>query len=333
MFRKIEKSKKNTESFQFYKNKNILITGGDGFIGSHLTDTLDKIGAITTIVGTKRKPKNIKIKKQTRYIQANLEEQKECKKIVKDFDIVFQLAGKAGGIGFSANNHGTLFTSNALINLNMLKAAKDSSIQLYQYLSSVSVYPDKTNVLKEKDALKDFPVKSHFGYGWAKRIGELQCKMYSDEFGMKISIIRPDNTFGPRDNFDSKQSRVIPSLIKKTIEAKKELIVWGSGNQKRTFVYVEDLVRGMLLGLEKCPRPDPINISSGIEISIKELVKMIVKNSNRKIELNFDKNLPTSSYKRIMDISKAKRNLKFFPKWNMEEGIQETIKWYKEQLC
>ena len=104
--------------------------------------------------------------------------------------------------------------------------------------STVGVYPDDAlSPIIEDEGLKSEPEKNQRGYGWAKRIGELQCKMYSDEFGMKISIIRPDNTFGPRDNFDSKQSRVIPSLIKKTIEAKKELIVWGSGNQKRTFVY------------------------------------------------------------------------------------------------
>ena len=235
-----------TENFQFYKNKNILIIGGNGFIGSHLTEKLIKTGANITIVGKKSKPKNLKNINEIKYVKTDLTELKECKKIIKNFDIVFQLAGIAGGIEYSASNHGSLFTKNSMINLNTLEAAKESSVEFYQYLSSVGIYPNKKNLLKEEDGFEKDPDMSHFGYGWAKRVGELQCKMFSDEFGMKISVIRPDNTYGPRDNFDPKQSRVIPSLIYKTFESNKNIEVWGSGNQKRTFVYVKDLIRGML---------------------------------------------------------------------------------------
>jgi|TARA_B110000438_G_C15816216_1_gene652069 nucleoside-diphosphate-sugar epimerase len=319
-----------TENFQFYKNKNILIIGGNGFIGSHLTEKLIKTGANITIVGKKSKPKNLKNINEIKYVKTDLTELKECKKIIKNFDIVFQLAGIAGGIEYSASNHGSLFTKNSMINLNTLEAAKESSVEFYQYLSSVGIYPNKKNLLKEEDGFEKDPDMSHFGYGWAKRVGELQCKMFSDEFGMKISVIRPDNTYGPRDNFDPKQSRVIPSLIYKTFESNKNIEVWGSGNQKRTFVYVKDLIRGMLLGLEKHPKADPINISSGIEISIKEVVEKIIKISNKQINIKFDKTKPESSYKRCMDINKARNFLKFCPKWNMEEGLKETIEWYKK---
>jgi len=318
-----------TENFQFYKNKNILIIGGNGFIGSHLTEKLIETGANIAIAGKKSKPKNLKNKKEIKYIKTELTDLKECKRIIKDFDIVFQLAGIAGGIGYSAANHGSLFTKNSMMNLNTLEAAKESSVKFYQYLSSVGIYPNKKNLLKEEDGFEKDPDISHFGYGWAKRVGELQCKMFSDEFGMKISVIRPDNTYGPRDNFDPKQSRVIPSLIYKTFESNKNIEVWGSGNQKRTFVYVKDLIRGMLLGLEKYPKADPINISSGVELSIKEVVKKIIKISNKQINIKFDKTKPESTYKRCMDINKARKNLKFYPKWTMEEGLKETIEWYK----
>ena len=318
------------ERFQFYKNKKILITGGDGFIGSHLSDFLIKSGALVTIAGKRSKPEKIESKNNYNYIKTNLMQLRECKKAVKDFDIVFQLAGIAGNITFSSINHGTLFTKNSLINLNMLEAAKNSSVEYYQYLSSVGVYPDKKGFLKEEEGFQNNPSSSHFGYGWAKRVGELQCKMFSDEFGMKISIIRPDNTYGPRDNFNPNQSRVIPSLIHKTYQSSKNLQVWGSGNQKRTFVYVKDLIRGMLLGLEKHAKADPINISSGVEISIKEVVKKIIKISNKQINIKFDKTKPESSDKRCMDISKARKNLKFYPKWSMEEGLKETIEWYEK---
>jgi len=320
---------KNAESFNFYKNKKILVAGGNGFIGSHLADFLINLGSSVTIIGRRKKPNKIGIKNNFKYRKVNLLELKECKKIVKDFDIVFQLAGIAGGIEFSSANHGTLFTKNSMINLNLLEASKDSSVKLYQFLSSVGVYPDKKTLLEEHEGFENDPVNSHFGYGWAKRIGELQCKMFSDEFGMKISVIRPDNTYGSRDNFDPLQSRVIPALIFKTIN-EENLEVWGSGNQKRTFVYVKDLVRGMLLGLEKYPNPIPINVSSGMEISIKELVKKIVKISNKKINIIYNTSKPESTSKRCMDISKAKEILGYHPKWSMDKGLSETIQWYKE---
>jgi len=147
---------------------------------------------------------------------------------------------------------------------------------------------------------------------------------------MNISIIRPDNTFGPRDNFEPKRSRVIPSLIYKVLESNKNIEVWGSGNQKRTFVYVKDLIRGMLLGLEKYPKSDPINISSGEEITIKNLVKMIIKISNENVKVNFDIKRPESSLRRSMNITKSKKILGYYPKWGMGEALEETIEWYKK---
>ena len=314
----------------FYKNKKILITGGDGFIGSHLTELLIKSEAMITVVGKKKKPQNDHNKNNFNYISSNLLEFKECKKIVKDIDIVFQLSGLSGSVEYSAQNHSTLFTQNTLMNLNMLNAANESSVKFYQYISSVSVYPNKKSNLKEKEGFQDHPVDSHFGYGWAKRIGELQCKMFAEEFGMKISVIRPDNTFGPRDNFEPKQSRVIPSLIYRIFEADKEIQVWGTGNQKRTFVYVKDLVRGMLLGLEKYPKPDPINISSGIEITIKELVETIIKIFNKDIRINFDITKPESSLKRSVNITKSQKILGYESKWDLKEALEETIDWYKD---
>ena len=322
---------KKLELFPFYKNKSVLITGGGGFIGSHLTKYLIKSGANVTISGYSKQPKNILLLDNCKYIQADLIQYNECKKIVKNFDFIFQVAGISGSIEYSSKHHGTLFTNNALINLNMLRACSQSSIKRYQYLSSVGVYPNKNKILKESDGFKDNPVDAHFGYGWAKRLGELQCKLFSEEFGMKISVIRPDNTYGPRDIFDLSQARVIPSLIRKIFD-NNLLYVWGSGNQKRTFVYVKDLVRGMLKGLEKFPKSDPVNISSGREITIKKLVNQIVKLSNKKIKIIYDISKPESSFKRCMDISKAKKILKYQPIWDIEMGLKETIDWYKTTI-
>ena len=153
--------------------------------------------------------------------------------------------------------------------------------------------------------------------------------MFADELGLKISVIRADNTFGPRDNFSS-SSRVIPSLIKKTLQSEQFLEVWGSGKQIRSFIFVSDLVRGLLSGLEKYPIPDPVNLSSNNKISIERLVEMILRLSGRKLLIKYDEKKPEGRLERCLDISKAKKLLNFTPKWTLEESLQVTIDWFRE---
>ena len=265
-----------------------------------------------------------------KYISANLFDFNECKKIIVDQDYVFNLTGVVGGLDFNIKNKKKLFFDNSLLNLNLLLAISNSNVERYQFISSTAVYSkNSSNLLHEENEI--IFQDDVFDYGVAKRLGELQCKLFAKELGLKISVIRADNTYGPNDNFLS-SSRVIPSLIRKTFSGDKTIEVWGSGNQLRTFVFVEDLINGLMLGLEKNSNPEPINISSDKPIRIRELIDMILKISNKKNEIKFNLEKPEGNPERCLDFSRAKNLLDYNPKWNLKRGLQKTIEWYKDNI-
>ena len=314
---------------RFYKNKKILVCGGGGFIGSHLSRMLSDSEGIVTIVGKSQNNKNPELK-NIRYISANLFDLNQCRKIISEQDYVFNLTGVVGGLDFNIKNEKKLFLENSLLNLNLLLALSNSNVQRYQFVSSVAVYPkDSSNPLREENEIT--LQNNIFDYGVAKRLGELQCESFAREFSLKISVIRADNTYGPNDNFRS-TSRVIPSLIKKTFSENKTIEVWGSGNQIRTFVFVEDLVNGLMLGLEKYSYAEPINISSDKPIRIRELIDMILKISNKKNEIKFNLEKPEGNPERCLDFSRAKNLLGYNPKWNLKRGLEKTIEWYRDNI-
>ena len=312
----------------FYNGKDVLITGGDGFIGKHLVEALHRSGANITVLTRKNKSasKNMNVS----YVHVDLTNFEQCKKKIPKTEIVFHLAGIAGGIKFNKKFQGSIFNQNTIINSNILKLTSNY-VKRFQFVSSVAVYPITKNYpLMEKDGMVGEPEPVNYGYGWSKRVGELQCKMFAEEFGIKMSIIRPDNTYGPFDNFDLKNARIIPSLIRKVVEAKNKITVWGSGNQSRSFVYVDDLINGMIIGLSKYSKSEPINISSGVEIKIKEIIKKIVNISGKDLRIEYDTTKPEGMKRRVLSITKAKRDLKFKPKWSLQEGLTNTIKWYEK---
>ena len=213
----------------------------------------------------------------------------------------------------------------------MLDAARKSSVERYQYISSTCVYPREASIpTPESEGMLGDPEPSNLGYGWAKRVGELQAKMHAKEFGMKVSIIRPMNAYGPRDDFDPETSHVIPALIRKIINAKTEVLIWGSGNQTRAFVYVDDVARGMLMTLEKLTTPDPINIGTNEEIKIKDLVSTIVNITERyDLQIKYDTTKPEGQLRKTADTKKAEKLIQYKPKYSLEEGLKHTIDWYR----
>tara|TARA_B100000029_G_scaffold151_2_gene200 strand:+ start:1213 stop:2169 length:957 start_codon:yes stop_codon:yes gene_type:complete len=312
---------------KFYKNKKILVCGGGGFIGSHLSRTLKDLGGTVTIVGKSKNNKNPELK-DFKYISANLFEFKECKKVVTDQDFVFNLTGVVGGLDYNIKNEKKLFLDNSLLNLNLLLAITDSNVKRYQFVSSVAVYPkNSSNPLNENNEI--ILQNDIFDYGVAKRLGEIQCELFAKEMGLNISIIRADNTFGPNDNFLS-SARVIPSLIRKVFTESDTIEVWGSGNQIRTFVFVDDLIQGLILGLEKFPNPEPINISSNMPVKIKEVIKNILRLSNKNYKIKFNLDKPEGNPERCLNFSKATKLLGYNPKWTLEDGLLKTIEWYKK---
>ena len=315
----------------FYKDKNVLVTGGNGFVGSFVVERLLKEGANVSVVSRTQKKFLSHVENDVKFVKGDLLNRDDALKACKDQDFVFHLASKVAGIGYNIEHSGTMMTENSIMSLNMLDAARKSNVERYQYISSTCVYPREASIpTPEGEGMLGDPELSNLGYGWAKRVGELQAKMYAKEFGMKVSIIRPMNAYGPRDDFDPETSHVIPALIRKIINAKTEVSIWGSGNQTRSFVYVDDVARGMLIALEKLTAPDPINIGTDEEIKIKDLVSMIVNITGRNdLQIKYDKTKPEGQLRKTADTKKAEELIQYKPKYSLEEGLKHTIDWYR----
>jgi GDP-L-fucose synthase len=318
----------------FYKDKNVLVTGGNGFVGSFVVERLLKEGANVSVVSRTQKKFLSHVENDVKFVKGDLLNRDDALKACKDQDFVFHLASKVAGIGYNIEHSGTMMTENSIMSLNMLDAARKSNVERYQYISSTCVYPREASIpTPEGEGMLGDPEPSNLGYGWAKRVGELQAKMYAKEFGMKVSIIRPMNAYGPRDDFDPETSHVIPALIRKIINAKTEVSIWGSGNQTRAFVYVDDLARGMLMTLEKLTTPDPINIGSNEEIKIKDLVSMIVKITGRNdLQIKYDTTKPEGQLRKTASTKKAEELIQFKPKYSLEEGLKHTVDWYRSSI-
>ena len=315
----------------FYKDKNVLVTGGNGFVGSFVVERLLKEGANVSVVSRTQKKFLSHVENDVKFVKGDLLNRDDALKACKDQDFVFHLASKVAGIGYNIEHSGTMMTENSIMSLNMLDAARKSNVERYQYISSTCVYPREASIpTPEGEGMLGDPELSNLGYGWAKRVGELQAKMHAKEFGMKVSIIRPMNAYGPRDDFDPETSHVIPALIRKIINAKTEVSIWGSGNQTRSFVYVDDVARGMLIALEKLTAPDPINIGTNEEIKIKDLVSMIVNITGMNdLQIKYDKTKPEGQLRKTADTKKAEELIQYKPKYSLEEGLKHTIDWYR----
>lgn len=320
---------------KFWKEKKVLVTGGAGFIGSHVSEKLVKEGAKATILDhiKPHKLENIdSIKKRVKLINGDIDNPDTALKACKDQDVVINMAARVGGIEYNMTHQGSILRENLLIACNMLEAARLAKVERFLQVSSACVYPkDAIIPTPESEGFRGEPEPTNGGYGWGKRMCELLSKYYSEEYGMKIGIVRPYNAYGPRDRFDPKISHVIPALIKRVFDREDPLIVWGSGNQTRAFLFVEDLANGIVLAAEKYCIPDPINLGTDEEVSIKELIGMILKITGLKRNVVFDTTKPDGSPRRNSDNSKAKELISFRAKTKLYKGLEKTIKWYLQK--
>lgn len=319
----------------FWRGKKVLVTGGAGFIGSHLVENLVKRGAKVTVLDNLQSGKEANlslVKKEIKIIKGNCQDSLDSQKACRKQEIVMNLAARVGGIGYNKNHQATMFRDNLLIATNMIEAARKTNVERYLVISSACVYPRSCSVpTPEAEGFLDEPEITNAGYGWAKRMAELSGKYYAEEFGMKVGIARPYNCYGPRDHFDPNTSHVIPALIKRVFDGENPLVVWGSGKQTRAFLYVDDFAEGLILTIEKYPMADPVNIGADEEITIKELVNKIIGISGVKTKIFFDTSKPDGSPRRNSDNRKAKKKLGFRAKIQLEEGLRRTIAWYKSK--
>lgn len=316
----------------FWSGKKVLVTGGSGFIGSHLVEHLIEYGALVRVVGRKKTTLDERIgplADDVDFLVGDLSIREDALSACEGMEAVFHLAGNIAGAGWNSTHPGTMFTENTLFGLHMLDAAAKRGVERYLCVSSACIYSGKCDVpTPEKDGFFDNPDAANFGYGWAKRSMEIQARAYADEFDMKIGIVRPYNGYGPRDDFEWETSHVIPALIRKVVERQDPINVWGDGSQSRSFFYVSDFVKGLVLGLEKYPVCDPINIGTDEEITIKELIQKISQISGIDVNVEFDTTKPQGQLRRNGDFKKAERLLGFKASVPLDEGIGKTIAWY-----
>jgi GDP-L-fucose synthase len=261
---------------------------------------------------------------------------KNCVKVVKDVDIIIHLAAKVGGIGYNQRYPGSLFYDNAVMGIQLMEAAREENVDKFVAVGTVCAYPKYTPVpFKEEDLWDGYPEETNAPYGLAKKMLLVQAQAYRQQYGFNAIFLLPVNLYGPRDNFDLESSHVIPALIRKFTEAveknNNQVVVWGTGNVSREFLYVEDAAEGVLLATERYNKPEPVNLGAGFELTIKELVELIATMTGFDGEIVWDTTKPDGQPRRCLDVSKAEREFGFKAKTDFREGLKRTIEWYRSR--
>lgn len=306
----------------YWEGKRVLVTGGNGFLGSYVTARLKEKNCADIFIP------DIK--------NYDLVRMESVKKVYRDArpDIVIHLAAKVGGIGANLNKPAEFFYDNLMMGVQMMEAGKQAGIEKFIALGTVCCYPKFTPVpFKEANLWNGYPEETNAPYGLAKKMLLVQSQAYRTQYGFNSIFLLPVNLYGPGDNLDPGTSHVIPSLIKKCCDAidekKSEITVWGSGRATREFLYVADCAEAILLAAEKYNKSEPVNIGAGFEISIKALAKLIADITGFKGKVRWDASKPDGQPRRKLDISKAKREFGFAAKTDFVEGLNKTVEWYR----
>ena len=305
------------------KNQRITITGGKGFLGRHLIRKLQEKGY-----------QNLSIADLPEYNLVRLDDVHRLYEDLKP-DIVLHLAAKVGGIGFNQENPGALFHDNIMMGIQLLHEGYLRKIDKFVALGTICAYPKFTPVpFKEEDIWNGYPEETNAPYGLAKKMMLVQSQAYRQQYDFNSIFLLPVNLYGPGDNFDPKSSHVIPALIKKCIDAiinrEDEIVVWGTGKATREFFYVEDATEAIILATEKYNKSDPVNIGAGFEISIRNLVDLIVELTGYKGQVTWDETKPDGQPRRMLDTTKAYQEFGFKAKTDLREGLKKTIDWYRK---
>lgn len=306
-----------------FQGKRVLVAGGTGLIGIPLVELLVSKGAEVYIVS---KDDRSRAHPKALFNKLDLLDYRNCVWACRAMDYVFNLLCVKGSPATVKARPATLFELNLLMDINLLRAARENGVKGYLFASSLGIYPP-AEVFYEDDARKNLPSENDLFAGLAKLAGEMQTEAYRVEYGLRTSIVRPANTYGPWDDFWSEGAMVIPSLIKRICDGEDPLLLSGDGLQIRDFIYSRDVASGMLFVAEN-EIYEPVNIGSGLGVKICDLVDVIAKCSGLKPGMVWDVTKPSGDRKRVLDTNRIK-SYGFEPKVSFEEGIRETIEWYK----
>jgi len=307
----------------FWEDKRVLVTGGEGFLGSYILDRLKELG-----------PRDIFVPKIEDYDLTKID-------AIRDLytkagpDIIIHLAAKVGGIGLNKEKPAELFYDNLMMGVQLIDEARRVGVEKFVALGTICCYPKFTPApFKEEHLWDGYPEETNAPYGLAKKMLLVQAQSYYQQYNFNTIFLMPVNLYGPRDNFNPESSHVIPAIIKKCFDAIKEgkdkITVWGTGTPTREFLYAADAAEGILLAAEKYNKPDPVNLGSGYEISIKDLVELIREFTGFKGQVVWDSSKPDGQPRRMLDVSKAEKEFGFNAKTNFLKGLKDTIDWYSE---
>ncbi len=310
---------KATITPEFWNNKRVLVTGGAGFLGTHIVRLLKKL-----------KTAEIRIPRSSTH---DLRERDVCAEVTKNIDIVIHLAANVGGIGYNQENPATLFYDNLLMGVHLMEEARKNGVDKFVAIGTICAYPKFTPVpFKEEELWNGYPEETNAPYGLAKKMLLVQAQAYRQQYDFNAVYLLPVNLYGPGDNFDPGSSHVIPALIKKFVDAKNnndtQVTVWGTGTPTREFLYVEDAARGILLATENYNKSEPVNLGASFEISIADLANTVARVVGFTGEIVFDSTKPDGQPRRKLDVSRAEKEFGFTSEVTFAAGLEKTIAWY-----
>jgi GDP-L-fucose synthase len=306
------------------KGKRVIVTGGAGFLGSFVMEELEK-----------RSPGEVFVPRSSKH---DLRREEVCRAIIADFrpDCILHLAAVVGGIGANRANPGKFFYDNMAMGLHLIEEARRAEVEKLVVVGTICAYPNMTPVpFREEELWNGYPEVTNAPYGIAKKALLVQCQGYRAQYGLNAVFLLPVNLYGPRDNFDLETSHVIPGLIRKYVEARdrgeEKILAWGTGSATREFLHVRDCARGIIAAAERYDGPEPVNLGSGHEISIRDLVQLIKKMTGFKGRIEWDATKPDGQPRRCLDTSRALDYFGWRAEVPFEDGLRETIRWYEEQ--
>ena len=308
----------------YWNGKRVMVTGGAGFLGSHLVEDLESRSDSVEVF----------IPRSDDY---DLRERAEIRRAFheSDADVVLHLAATVGGIGANRDNPGRYFYENAVMGIELIELARQFDIEKLTVLGTICSYPKHTPVpFNEDDLFQGYPEVTNAPYGIAKKALLTQLWAYRQQYGLEGIYLMPVNLYGPRDDFNLETSHVIPAIVRKTVEAREagddRITAWGTGEPTREFLYVEDAADGILTAVERFDGAEPVNLGSGHEIAIREIVELIVELAGYEGDIEWDTSKPDGQPRRRLDTSRAKEWFGWEATTDLETGLRKTIRWYED---
>jgi GDP-L-fucose synthase len=309
----------------FWAEQSVIVTGGAGFLGRHVVSALHARGA-----------KRVFVVRSAAY---DLRHEENVRRLYQDVPatMVIHLAASVGGIGANRKHPGSFFYNSLMMGTLMLEYARRANVPKFVGIGTICAYPKYTPVpFREDDLWNGYPEETNAPYGLAKKMLLVQGQAYRQEYGYNSIHLMPTNLYGPGDNFDPETSHVIPALIRKCLAAKQNgepyVEIWGDGTPTREFLYVKDAAEGILLAAEHYNGAEPVNLGSGMEISIRDLATLIAELIGFKGEFRYDTSKPNGQPRRQLDVSRAREAFGFSAQTSFRDGLRETVAWYLEQV-